>query len=142
MRFALATSHLLRCFFRPTACMHAGQANRLPAPSIALPNQDAELVSHIALDIGGSLIKLVYFSPDPPEESSSRVLSPPTSEAGTSKGPNGNGNGGTNGNGSSRGGQSEILMHRLAVCVPACFGILATHASMRLGACRHRGIQI
>ena len=34
-------------------------------PSIALPNQDAEYVSHIALDIGGSLIKLVYFSPDP-----------------------------------------------------------------------------
>jgi pantothenate kinase len=36
-----------------------------PAPSIELPNQDAEYVSHIALDIGGSLIKLVYFSPDP-----------------------------------------------------------------------------
>lgn len=34
-------------------------------PTIELPNQDAEYVSHIALDIGGSLIKLVYFSPDP-----------------------------------------------------------------------------
>ncbi|EFJ47392.1 hypothetical protein VOLCADRAFT_61514, partial [Volvox carteri f. nagariensis] len=34
-------------------------------PSIQLPNQDAEYVSHIAIDIGGSLIKLVYFSPDP-----------------------------------------------------------------------------
>ena len=34
------------------------------APSIELPNQDAQCVSHIALDIGGSLIKLVYFSPD------------------------------------------------------------------------------
>jgi len=37
-----------------------------PAPSIELPNQDADYVSHIALDIGGTLIKLVYFSPDPP----------------------------------------------------------------------------
>ncbi|KAG2443313.1 hypothetical protein HYH02_009380 [Chlamydomonas schloesseri] len=34
------------------------------APSIQLPNQDAEYVNHIAIDIGGSLIKLVYFSPD------------------------------------------------------------------------------
>lgn len=31
------------------------------APSILLPHQ-SEYVSHIALDIGGSLIKLVYFS--------------------------------------------------------------------------------
>lgn len=38
---------------------------RAPAPSISLPNQHAEYVTHIALDIGGSLIKLVYFSPDP-----------------------------------------------------------------------------
>lgn len=29
-----------------------------------LPHQDAEYVSHIAIDIGGSLIKLVYFLPD------------------------------------------------------------------------------
>jgi hypothetical protein len=34
------------------------------APSILLPNQDAEYVRHIAIDIGGSLIKLVYFLPD------------------------------------------------------------------------------
>jgi len=31
-----------------------------------LPQQDADVISHIALDIGGSLIKLVYFSPDAP----------------------------------------------------------------------------
>ena len=30
------------------------------------PHQDADYISHIALDIGGSLIKLVYFSPDKP----------------------------------------------------------------------------
>lgn len=29
------------------------------APSISLPHQDANYVTHIALDIGGSLIKLV-----------------------------------------------------------------------------------
>jgi hypothetical protein len=29
-----------------------------------LPHQEASYVRHIALDIGGSLIKLVYFSPD------------------------------------------------------------------------------
>lgn len=34
------------------------------APSILLPHQDAEYVSHIAIDIGGSLVKLVYFLPD------------------------------------------------------------------------------
>ena len=66
----------------------AASSARAPssAPSIALPNQvssvlhcrlhafsdlhfpptqEPEYVSHIALDIGGSLIKLVYFSPDP-----------------------------------------------------------------------------
>ncbi len=45
--------------------MHTGSIP--PAPSISLPNQEAEYVSHIALDIGGSLVKLVYFSPDPLE---------------------------------------------------------------------------
>ena len=34
------------------------------APSILLPHQAAEYVSHIAIDIGGSLVKLVYFLPD------------------------------------------------------------------------------
>ena len=34
------------------------------APSIVLPHQDASYIRHIALDIGGSLIKLVYFSSD------------------------------------------------------------------------------
>ena len=34
------------------------------APSISLPHQQAQHVGHIALDIGGSLIKLVYFSPE------------------------------------------------------------------------------
>ena len=37
------------------------------APSIVLPHQDASYISHIALDIGGSLIKLVYFSSDKPD---------------------------------------------------------------------------
>ena len=41
----------------------AGQRNR-DAPSIVLPHQDASYISHIALDIGGSLVKLVYFSSD------------------------------------------------------------------------------
>ncbi len=31
-----------------------------------LPHQDANYISHIALDIGGSLIKLIYFSPEEP----------------------------------------------------------------------------
>jgi hypothetical protein len=32
-------------------------------------------VRHIALDIGGSLIKLVYFSPDPSEDGSAAATS-------------------------------------------------------------------
>jgi len=36
------------------------------APAIVLPHQRGERVGHIALDIGGSLIKLVYFSPAAP----------------------------------------------------------------------------
>ncbi len=40
---------------------HAGVKG---TPSIELPHQEAEYVTHIALDIGGSLVKLVYFSPD------------------------------------------------------------------------------
>ncbi len=32
------------------------------APSITLPSQKADYITHIALDLGGSLIKLVYFS--------------------------------------------------------------------------------
>eukprot|EP00963_Diacronema_lutheri_P013486 scaffold2636_cov340-Pavlova_lutheri.AAC.148 len=35
----------------------------LGAPSIALPNQNREFVPHLALDIGGSLVKMVYFAP-------------------------------------------------------------------------------
>jgi hypothetical protein len=50
----------------PHRALHAGPK---AAPSIKLPNQDAQYVSHIAIDIGGSLIKLVYFSPDPSEPS-------------------------------------------------------------------------
>lgn len=45
------------------------------APSIILPNQN-EYVSHIALDLGGSLIKLVYFS------MGQRSGSPPASNGG------------------------------------------------------------
>ena len=44
---------------------HSGNRDR-DAPSIVLPHQDASYISHIALDIGGSLIKLVYFSSDKP----------------------------------------------------------------------------
>ena len=39
------------------------QTRRLGAPSIALPNQNTEFVPHLALDIGGSLVKMVYFEP-------------------------------------------------------------------------------
>ncbi|GLI70548.1 hypothetical protein VaNZ11_015467 [Volvox africanus] len=49
---------------------HPRRYQPAPAPSIQLPNQDAEYVSHIAIDIGGSLIKLVYFSPDPADAGS------------------------------------------------------------------------
>ena len=38
------------------------QQTRGEAPDIVLPHQHEELVRHIAIDIGGSLIKLVYFS--------------------------------------------------------------------------------
>ncbi|KAF8056112.1 pantothenate kinase 2 [Scenedesmus sp. PABB004] len=44
-----------------------GDAAPRGAPSIVLPHQEASYVRHIALDIGGSLIKLVYFSPDAAE---------------------------------------------------------------------------
>ena len=52
----------------PSSVPAAGQKRR-DAPSIVLPQQDADVISHIALDIGGSLIKLVYFSPDVPPAS-------------------------------------------------------------------------
>jgi bifunctional damage-control phosphatase, subfamily II, fusion protein len=43
---------------------HAGaQQARGEAPDIVLPNQEVQCVRHVALDIGGSLIKLAYFSP-------------------------------------------------------------------------------
>lgn len=32
------------------------------APIISLPHQDADTISHFAIDIGGSLIKLIYFT--------------------------------------------------------------------------------
>ena len=44
--------------------VNAAQGKRRDAPSISLPQQQADCISHIALDIGGSLIKLVYFSPE------------------------------------------------------------------------------
>ena len=43
---------------------YADHRRRRDAPSIVLPHQDAEYIRHIAIDIGGSLIKLVYFSPE------------------------------------------------------------------------------
>ena len=51
---------LIPAFFRPT-----GTRCR-DAPSIVLPHQDANYISHIALDIGGSLIKLIHFSTEEP----------------------------------------------------------------------------
>ena len=42
----------------------AADQRRRDAPSIVLPHQQADFVRHIAIDIGGSLIKLVYFSPE------------------------------------------------------------------------------
>ena len=60
-----ASTHpgLIQAFLRPkgTRCRDA--------PSIVLPHQDANYISHIALDIGGSLIKLIYFSPEEPAQS-------------------------------------------------------------------------
>ena len=42
----------------------AADQKRRDAPSIVLPHQQADFVRHIAIDIGGSLMKLVYFSPE------------------------------------------------------------------------------
>lgn len=39
-------------------------AVRRSTPSIVLPYQSPDYVNHIAIDLGGSLIKLVYFSTD------------------------------------------------------------------------------
>lgn len=48
----------------------AADQKRRDAPSIVLPHQQADFVRHIAIDIGGSLIKLVYFSPEDPQAES------------------------------------------------------------------------
>ena len=56
------------------------------APSIVLPHQEASYVRHIALDIGGSLIKLVYFSPDNPDEMSTITTSSNNSSSGDGDG--------------------------------------------------------
>jgi len=48
-----------------------GAQKRRDAPSISLPQQDGDCITHIALDIGGSLIKLVYFQPDSPDANGS-----------------------------------------------------------------------
>lgn len=47
-----------------------GSPKQKDAPSISLPQQDGNYVSHIALDIGGSLIKLVYFQPNVADQDS------------------------------------------------------------------------
>ncbi|KAL8286931.1 hypothetical protein RQP46_003937 [Phenoliferia psychrophenolica] len=54
-------------------------------PGLLLPNHE-ELISHIALDIGGTLAKVVYFTRAPPKSSSTttpapRAPSPPDSPA-------------------------------------------------------------
>ncbi len=49
-----------------TVSADAADQKRRDAPSIVLPHQQADFVCHIAIDIGGSLIKLVYFSPEDP----------------------------------------------------------------------------
>lgn len=54
-----------------------GGNKMVPAPSILLPNQDADYISHIALDIGGSLIKLIYFSPDPAADAAAQFVDQP-----------------------------------------------------------------
>ena len=41
---------------------NVGQQQQQAAPSISLPRQRGDAVKHFALDLGGSLIKLVYFS--------------------------------------------------------------------------------
>jgi hypothetical protein len=49
-----------------------------------LPHQEASYVRHIALDIGGSLIKLVYFSPDSHEEQTTGAAAAAAAAAGGS----------------------------------------------------------
>ena len=56
----MAGAALLTC----TASADAADQKRRDAPSIVLPHQQADFVRHIAIDLGGSLIKLVYFSPE------------------------------------------------------------------------------
>jgi hypothetical protein len=53
---------LVLVLIAPADCAGA-RRTRGEAPDIVLPNQDVECVRHVALDIGGSLIKLAYFSP-------------------------------------------------------------------------------
>lgn len=146
---------------RAAATHHAGRrlAPRararaaVPAPSIELPNQDADYISHIAVDIGGTLVKLVYFSPDPPLEQNpaaaagaaaharvtaavsavSAARSPEPSSSGAPPRaqhagvPGGNGNG--NGNSIARGGacahgRACVRMGACAVIVAACGHVL------------------
>ncbi|KAI8477521.1 MAG: pantothenate kinase 2-like protein [Monoraphidium minutum] len=64
------------------------------APSIVLPHQEATYVRHIALDIGGSLIKLVYFSPDPEADAAAAASSSSSSSSSSSDGAGPSGSGG------------------------------------------------
>ncbi|CAD7700634.1 unnamed protein product [Ostreobium quekettii] len=50
--------------FKDAAIGESNKGVRRSAPSIVLPYQSADYVNHFAVDIGGSLIKLLYFSPD------------------------------------------------------------------------------
>lgn len=69
--------HSFRTFYQANGCEHATEddTERGEAPDIVLPHQEAEFVRHIAMDIGGSLIKLVYFSPEEDDESSDAIES-------------------------------------------------------------------
>ncbi len=48
----------------PTLLVKDSMSTLRGAPSIMLPHQPARLVRHFALDIGGSLIKLIFFAVD------------------------------------------------------------------------------
>lgn len=98
----MSTAIVTTLLCRPAIASPAGRRT----PSIVLPFQDVEYVSHIAIDIGGSLIKLVYFSTGQQEPADGAAASPAASggsgSSGSDAGSNpGAGNGADGGNGAA-----------------------------------------
>jgi hypothetical protein len=83
------------------------------APSIVLPRQRAEYIRHIALDIGGSLIKLVYFSPDAAPGGDDLVVPAATGGSGDASQ-----HGGGGGSGSGAGGAASSSAAGAAAATP------------------------